>query len=161
MCIRDSPHIGKEDGKLESEPKKMLGTYENGAITYADIKLSAQANRVPVIDGHLSSISVGLSQKPSAEDVIQTFKSWSIPDAVKALPSCPDELLIYRDEPDRPQPRLDKNNGAGLGWTVGKVRDCGVLDIKFMALTHNTLRGAASGSVLNAELLVTQGFIEK
>lgn len=153
------PHIGGEDGKLETEPKKMLGTYQDGRIIHETFNCSAQANRVPVIDGHLASMSVGLKQNASAEDVIATFKSWETPEYIRALPSCPDELLVYRDEADRPQPRLDSNNGAGLGWTVGKVRPCNVLTVKLMALAHNTLRGAASGSVLNAELLFNQGYI--
>lgn len=155
------PHIGGEDGKLETEPKKMLGTYRDGAIEYADIKISAQANRVPVLDGHLSSISVKLGHSASVDEGIAAFKEWQIPDEIRTLPSCPSQLLVYRDEADRPQPRLDRDNGDGLAWTVGKVRECGVLDLKFMALTHNTLRGAASGSVLNAELLVTKGYISR
>ena len=155
------PYIGKEDWKLENESKKMLGTYVDGRIEYADIRTSAQANRVPVIDGHLASISVKLGRDVSPEEAIAAFENWEIPEIVRGLPSCPDRLLVYRREPDRPQPRLDSNWGAGLAWTVGKVVPCGVLGLKFMALSHNTLRGAASGSVLNAELLVTQGYIER
>ena len=155
------PYIGKEDWKLENESKKMLGTYVDGRIEYADIRTSAQANRVPVIDGHLASISVQLGRDVSPEEAIAAFENWEIPEIVRGLPSCPDRLLVYRHEPDRPQPRLDSNWGAGLAWTLGKVVPCGVLGLKFMALSHNTLRGAASGSVLNAELLVTQGYIER
>ncbi len=155
------PYIGKEDWKLENESKKMLGKYVDGKIEYADIKTSAQANRVPVIDGHLCSMSVKLGREATVEEGIAAFENWAISAEVQSLPSCPDRLLIYRHEPDRPQPRLDSNWGDGLAWTVGKVTECGILDLKMMALSHNTLRGAASGSVLNAELLVTQGYIER
>ena len=153
------PYIGKEDEKLETEPRKILGRYAADRIELGDFKVSAQANRVPVLDGHLSSISVKLGRKVSAEEGIAAFKDWQIPHIIRELPSCPPHLLIYRNEPDRPQPRLDRDNGQGIAWTVGKVRECGVLDLKFMALTHNTLRGAASGSILNAELLVAMGYL--
>lgn len=155
------PHIGGEDGKLETEPKKILGAYRDGEIAPAPIRVSAQANRVPTLDGHLSSISVQLGRRATPEEGIAAFTEWQIPAAMRALPSCPAQLLVYRPEPDRPQTRLDRDNGNGLAWTVGKVRACGVLDLKFMALTHNTVRGAAGGSVLNAELLVTQGYISR
>ncbi len=155
------PHIGKEDWKLENEPKKLLGKVENGKLQIADIKLSAHANRVAVIDGHMASVSCGFANSASEADAIAAFKEWQIPEEIQALPSCPDRLMVYRDEPDRPQPRLDSHWGAGLAWTVGKVRECNVLDMKFVSLAHNTLRGAASGSVLNAELLVQRGIISR
>lgn len=162
MDILDNivPYIGNEDTKLENEPKKLLGAVTDGQLHLAEMKLSAQANRVPVFDGHLASVSVKLGQSPSAEEVIETLKGWKRPSICDDLPSSPDNLLIYRPEPDRPQPRLDRDNGDGLAWTVGKVRACPVQDIRFMAITHNTLRGAASGSLLNAELLVKQGYIK-
>lgn len=158
------PHIGGEDGKLESEPMKLCGTYENGAITPASFKVSAQANRVPVIDGHMASLSVKLSRSSGAhsvtvEEVIELFKTWQPPAICEQLPTMPRPAIVYRPEADRPQPRKDANTGKGLAWTVGGVRACPVNDIRFMALAHNTLRGAASGSVLNAELLVAQGII--
>jgi aspartate-semialdehyde dehydrogenase len=161
MDIYDNviPWIGGEDGKLETEPRKILGTWRDDTIEFAPIRVSAQANRVPTLDGHLSSISVQLGRRATAEEGIAAFREWQIPEEIRSLPSCPPQLLVYRSEPDRPQPRLDRDNGNGIAWTVGKVAACGVLDLKFMALTHNTLRGAASGSVLNAELLVQQGYI--
>lgn len=155
------PYIGGEDHKLETESRKMLGTFVDGKIEYADFKVSAQANRVPVLDGHLCSMSVGFGRKVTPAEGIAAFENWQIPDQIRALPSCPDQLLVYRHEPDRPQPRLDSYSGDGLAWTVGKVTDCGIHDLKVMALSHNTLRGAASGSILNAELLVTQGYIKR
>lgn len=154
------PYIGGEDGKLETEPRKLCGTYADGAIEMAPFKISAQANRVPVIDGHLGSVSVKLSHAASADAVIQLFQSWQAPEIVRDLPTMPEQVFIYRPEANRPQPRLDRDAGHGLAWTVGGVRQCPVNDIRFLSITHNTLRGAASGSVLNAELLVKQGFIQ-
>ena len=155
------PHIGKEDWKLENEPKKLLGTVVGGKLQVADVKISAHANRVPVIDGHMASVSCRFDSAATVDQAIDAFRSWEIPEEIRALPSCPDRLMVYRDEDDRPQPRLDSNWGEGLAWTVGKVRKCGVLDMKFVSLAHNTLRGAASGSVLNAELLVQRGVIKR
>jgi aspartate-semialdehyde dehydrogenase len=163
MAIMDNvvPYIGGEDEKLEAEPKKLLGTFRAGAaaIEMAAIEMSAQANRVPVSDGHLASISVKLGRKATPAEAIAAFESWRPPAVCAELPSSPGNVLIYRHENDRPQPRLDRDAEAGMAWTVGKVRQCGVLDLRFLAITHNTLRGAASGSVLNAELLVAQGYL--
>ena len=154
------PHIGGEDGKLESEPRKLCGTYlEEGRIELADFVVSAHANRVPVIDGHLGSVSVKLGRPAGAAEAIELFETWQPPQICDDLPTMPHPVLIYRPEEDRPQPRLDRNSGNGLAWTVGKVRDCPVNDLRFLAIAHNTLRGAASGSVLNAELLTLQGYI--
>jgi aspartate-semialdehyde dehydrogenase len=154
------PHIDGEDGKLESEPKKLLGSFAAGQVVWADIKLSAQANRVPVVDGHLASVSVKLGRSVSAEEGIAALQDWQPAAVYRELPSGLERPLRYRLEPDRPQPRLDRDAGAGLAWTVGKVRDCGVLDLRFLALAHNTLRGAASGSILNAELAVVLGYCQ-
>lgn len=153
------PYIGGEDVKLENEPKKLLGAFQNGALTLADLRISAQANRVPVLDGHLASVSVKLGRPTTPEEAIAALQTWQPPQICRELPTSPLNLLVYRPEPDRPQPRLDRDAGDGLAWTVGKVRQCHVLDIRYLAITHNTLRGAASGSILNAELLVAQGYI--
>lgn len=162
MAIWDNviPHIGGEDKKLENEPKKMLGTVRDGELTPADLRLSAQANRVPVLDGHLASVSVKVSRRPSVSQAISALETWQPPAICAELPSSPSRALIYRYEDDRPQPRLDRDAESGMAWTVGKVRACNVLDLRFMAITHNTLRGAASGSILNAELLLQQGYIK-
>jgi aspartate-semialdehyde dehydrogenase len=114
-----------------------------------------------VADGHLASVSVQFERPASPEEAIAALETWLPPAISRQLPSSPDPLLIYRHEPDRPQPRRDRDTGNGLAWTVGKVRQCGVLDIRYLSLTHNTLRGAASGALLNAELLVAQGYIGK
>ena len=163
MDIYDNvvPHIGGEDEKLQNEPRKLLGDVRDGRMILADIAVSAQANRVPVIDGHLASVSVKLARPASADEAIAALRDWQPPAICAQLPSTPKELLIYRDEPDRPQPRRDRDAGDGLAWSVGKVRPCPVLDVRYLALTHNTLRGAASGALLNAELLAVQGYIGK
>ncbi len=162
MAITDNviPYISGEDAKLEQEPRKLLGKLGDGAITLADIQLSAQANRVPVMDGHLASVSVKLEQPATPEEAVEALEEWRPPDICAELPSTPQRILIYRNEPDRPQPRLDRDSESGLAWTVGKVRRCNVLDLRYLAMTHNTLRGAASGALLNAELLVAQGYIK-
>jgi len=161
MDIYDNvvPHIGGEDEKLQNEPLKLLGDVRDGHMIMANIAVSAQANRVPVVDGHLASVSVKLGRRASAEEAIDALRAWQPPAVCARLPSTPAELLIVRDEPDRPQPRRDRDAGNGLAWTVGKVRACPVLDVRYVALTHNTLRGAASGALLNAELLAIQGYI--
>jgi aspartate-semialdehyde dehydrogenase len=162
LSIMDNvvPYIGGEDEKLENEPKKLLGKIVDGALAYAPLRLSAQANRVPVLDGHLAGVSVKLGEPATPEAAIAALQAWQAPAICRELPSSPARPLIYRPEPDRPQPRLDRDAEDGLAWTVGKVRRCPVLDIRYMAITHNTLRGAASGSILNAELLVAQGYID-
>jgi len=163
MAILDNviPHIGGEDEKLETEPKKLLGTLVDGALQMADLRLSAQANRVPVMDGHLASVSVGLTEAVAASEAIDALSGWRPPSVCAELPTSPSRPLIFRQEVDRPQPRLDREAADGLAWTVGKVRPCNVLDLRYLAITHNTLRGAASGSILNAELLVAQSFIKR
>ena len=153
------PYIGGEDEKLENEPRKLLGDVRDGQMGMAEVAISAQANRVPVVDGHLASVSVRLGRRASPAEAIDALRAWRPPAVCAQLPSTPAELLIVRDEPDRPQPRRDRDAGDGLAWTVGKVRACPVLDVRYVALTHNTLRGAASGALLNAELLLAQGFI--
>lgn len=153
------PYIAGEDAKLEKEPKRILGQMQGGVLQPASIKLGAQANRVPVIDGHLASVSVKLGRSASPEEAIAALEAWRSPEICHELPSSPNPVLIYRRELNRPQPRLDRDAGCGMAWTVGKVRECEVLDLRYVALTHNTLRGAAQGALLNAELLKVQGFI--
>ncbi|MDT8306431.1 MAG: aspartate-semialdehyde dehydrogenase [Anaerolineae bacterium] len=163
MDILDNivPHIPGEDEKLEQEPKKLLGQLEGGTLALADLRLSAEATRVPVRDGHLALVSVLLREQATPQEAIDALCAWQPPAIAANLPSSPERTLVYHPEPDRPQPRLDRANEQGLAWTVGNVRACDVLDLRYMALTHNTLRGAASGSILNAELLVAQGYIDR
>ncbi len=131
----------------------------NAKSEMADVVVSAHSNRLPVINGHIGSMSVKLKNPASAEDAIALFKNWQPNEVVQQLPSMPESVLIYRPEADRPQPRKDRMSGNGLSWTLGRVRECPVNDVRFLSLTHNTLRGAASGSVLNAELLKLQGYL--
>lgn len=162
MAIMDNviPHIGGEDEKLENEPRKLLGRVVDHELVLAELQLSAQANRVPVMDGHLASVSVKLKEPATPEMAIEVLETWQPPEICSELPSSPQRPLIYRKEEDRPQPRLDRDSEEGLAWTVGKVRSCNVLDLRYTAITHNTLRGAASGAVLNGELLRVQGFLK-
>jgi aspartate-semialdehyde dehydrogenase len=153
------PHIAGEDEKLENEPRKLLGQIVDGRLAPAELEISAEATRVPVRDGHLAVVSVRLDEPVTPRAAIEALRSWQLPDVAATLPSSPARTLVYREEADRPQPRLDRDSEQGLAWTVGNVRRCPVLDLRYMALTHNTLRGAASGALLNAELLVAQGLI--
>ena len=153
------PFIGGEEEKIESEPLKLLGRLADGAVTNAGIRISASVNRVPVLDGHLVSTSVALGSAASIEEVAQALREFMPPERVSSLPTAPQRAIVVRDEPDRPQPRRDRNLYNGMGTTVGRVRACNLLDVKFSVLSHNTIRGAAGGALLNAELLVAEGLI--
>lgn len=154
------PHIPGEEEKLETEPCKLLGTASEQEIKPALIAISAQTHRVPVTDGHLLAFSVGLSTSASLEEVEEALHNWRGPSAVADLPSAPSMPMEYLANPDRPQPRLDRNLHAGMTVSVGRLRPCPVLDFRMISLVHNTLRGAASGAILNAEFLVAQGYLE-
>ncbi len=153
------PFIGGEEEKIESEPLKLLGTFANDRIEHAGITVSASVNRVPVLDGHLVSTSIRLRERASVEDIIATMREFQPPASVRGLPTAPPHPLVVRDEPDRPQPRRDRDLYNGMGTTVGRVRACPLLDYKFSVLSHNTIRGAAGGAILNGELLVAEGII--
>lgn len=151
------PHIGGEEDKLETEPNKLLGRLGPDGVAYAGIALSASVNRVAVVDGHLESVAVRLTGSPSPEDVTKAFRDWRAPAAVAGLPSSPERPLVVFDEPAFPQPARHVDLGAGMTASVGKVRPCPVMGIKFNVLSHNTIRGAAGGAILNAELLASEG----
>jgi aspartate-semialdehyde dehydrogenase len=153
------PFIPGEEDKLESEPPKLLGKLEGGRINSAPFVISAQCNRVPVRDGHTECVSVELEDKASVEEVIAALREFVANSEVASLPSSPPRVILVRDEEDRPQPLRDRDAEAGMCVTVGRVRPCPLLDFKFVVLGHNTLRGAAGGSIHNAELLVAQGWI--
>lgn len=149
------PFINGEEEKTEKEPLKILGRVENGRIiNYEGIRISAACTRVPVIDGHTACVSIKFRGKiPELEEVIDIWRRFtSLPQELN-LPSAPKHPIIYREEPDRPQPRKDRNSENGMAVTVGRLRNCNVFDIKFTGLSHNTSRGAAGGGILNAELL--------
>ncbi len=161
MDIQDNvvPFIGGEEKKLESEPRKILGAWRDGRFVDAPFVLSAACNRVATTDGHLECVSVRLSVTAVLDEVRDALALFRSPLAELGLPSAPDPVIVVRDEPDRPQPRLDRDAGHGMAVSVGRLRPCPLLDYKFIALSHNTIRGAAGGAILNAELLHARGYL--
>jgi len=156
------PYIGGEEEKTEKEPLKILGKVgESGIINDDSIQISATCTRVPVIDGHTASVNMKFKDKvPSRQKIIEIWKNFkSIPQELD-LPFAPKQPIIYLEDIDRPQPRKDRDNDKGMAVTVGRLREDNVFDYKFVSLSHNTVRGAAGGAILNAELLVTKGFIK-
>ncbi|MEI7644581.1 MAG: aspartate-semialdehyde dehydrogenase [Chloroflexales bacterium] len=153
------PYIGGEESKVELEPQKMLGTLRDGRVEPAGFTTSAHCNRVPVLEGHLLCLSFSLVRRPSLDELNAALSGFqALPQELK-LPSAPAQPIVLRDEPDRPQPRRDRMLGGGMATVVGRVRVCPLLDYKLVALGHNTIRGAAGGSLLNAELMYAQGMI--
>ncbi|HAA78277.1 TPA: aspartate-semialdehyde dehydrogenase [Candidatus Latescibacteria bacterium] len=155
------PFIRGEEEKSMDEPLKIWGRIENGAIVKADTpEISAQCVRVPVTDGHLAATSVSFEKKPPRDEVIARWNSFQWSKKAEGLPSSPTPFVVYREEDDRPQTRLDRDFGNGMGVTIGRLRDDNVFDYKFIALSHNTVRGAAGGAILMAELLKAQGYLD-
>jgi aspartate-semialdehyde dehydrogenase len=155
------PYIPGEEEKFQQELSKMLGRMKNGRVIDAEISLSAHANRVPVLDGHTVSLSVGFEREVTVDNALAALRSYRAPEIAASLPSALPNPLIVRTDPDRPQPRRDRDAAGGMAVTVGRVRPCPVLDLRLTTVTHNTLRGAAGGAVLNAELLVASGYITR
>ena len=155
------PLIGGEEEKMETEPLKILGTYssEDGAIAPAQITVSAQANRVPVIDGHTLCVSVGLKSRATAAELISAWQGFESQPQSLALPSAPRPPIVYLGDDTAPQPRLHRDLGAGMAASVGRLRDCPLLDYRFVTLSHNTVRGAAGGAILVAELAIARGLM--
>lgn len=153
------PYIGGEEPKVESEPQKMLGLARDGVVEPAPFVLSAHCNRVPVLEGHLECLSVSFARRPSLEDLTAAMGGFRALPQELGLPSAPPQPVIVRDEPDRPQTRRDRDAGRGMSTVVGRVRECPILEYKFVCLSHNTIRGAAGGSLLNAELMYAQGML--
>ncbi len=156
------PYISGEEEKSEVEPKKIFGRIEKGKLVPNEsIKISAHCNRVPVCDGHTACVSMGfVGKKPEMEEIVSIWQSLTaLPQELK-LPSAPIPPLVYRTEVDRPQPQKDRNMGRGMTVTVGRLRRCNVLDYRFVGLHHNTIRGAAGGAILIAELLKARGFVK-
>jgi aspartate-semialdehyde dehydrogenase len=155
------PFISGEEEKSEVEPRKIFGKIVNGKIVPDEsIKISAHCNRVPVTDGHTACVSLQFAgKKPELDEVLRIWKNFSaLPQELK-LPSAPVPALIYRDELNRPQPQKDRDAGNGQAVTLGRLRKCNVFDIRFVGLHHNTVRGAAGGSILTAELLKAKGLV--
>jgi len=156
------PFIGGEEEKTEEEPLKIFGSIKDGKfINNKDLKISATCTRVPVSDGHLATINILFKdKKPTKEEIIKIWTNFkSLPQELN-LPFAPQNPIIYKEEENRPQPKKDRNNDKGMAVTVGRLRDCNIFDYKFVALSHNTVRGAAGGGILNAELLVQEGYIK-
>ncbi len=155
------PYIGEEEEKIEREAKKLLGTLSGDGVQEARVAVSAHTSRVAVIDGHMATVSVGLSQRATPEQAIAAWTGFRGDETVRGLPSSPAHPVEVDLRLDRPQPRLDLERGAGMTVTVGRVRHCPLLDLRFVTLAHNTVRGAAGAAIQNAELLVTRGFVER
>ena len=154
------PYIGGEEEKSEKEPLKIWGRIENGVIKNAESPvISAQCIRVPVSDGHLAAVSVKFENKPSMEEIKKAWENYVGEAQRLMLPHAPEKFITYFDEPDRPQTNLDRELYGGMGISVGRLREDSIFDYKFVCLSHNTLRGAAGGAVLCAELLFKQGFL--
>jgi len=157
------PFIGGEEEKSENEPQKIFGKIENGKIINdTSIKISAHCNRVPVVDGHTACVSLEFEDKdnkPSIDEIKKIWKEFSSVPQELDLPSAPKNAITYNEEQNRPQPRKDRDNDKGMSVTVGRLRECKVFDIRFVGLSHNTIRGAAGGGILNAELLHAKGFL--
>lgn len=166
MDIMDNvvPFISGEESKMAPEARKILGSVNGDATGFADqdLKVSAACNRVPVLDGHTACVSLRFTKRPppSAEDVKQAMRDY-VSDVQKlGCPSAPENAIVVMDEPDRPQPRLDRETDRGYAVSVGRIRedDSGIFDIQFVALSHNTIIGAAGSSILNAEAAVLKGY---
>ena len=154
------PHIGGgEEEKIETEPKKILGCLTNGRVELHPVTISAQTTRVAVANGHTGSISVGLDHRPPLEAIIEAWTSFRGRPQQLELPSAPARPIEYLTGANRPQPALDVDRGRGMTVTVGRLRPCPVLDFKFIALGHNTIRGAAGAAILNAELMHREGLL--
>jgi aspartate-semialdehyde dehydrogenase len=154
------PYIGGgEEEKIETEPRKILGGWSDHQFTDAPMKISAQVNRVPTIDGHLMTMSIKLRDQPSLDDVRNALETFTGEPQRLGLPTAPQRPIHVLDATDRPQPRLDRDREGGMAVSVGRLRPCPILDIRLVALVHNTIRGAAGAAILNAELLEARGLL--
>jgi len=154
------PFIGGEEEKVERETRKLLGKFVDGHVLMGDFAVSAHCNRVLVEDGHTESISVSLRTKATVEDLIEAWRKFHARPQELHLPSAPKHPIIVREERDRPQPKFDVWTENGMATVVGRVRPCPVLQFKYTALSHNTIRGAAGAALLNAELMKAEGYLD-
>jgi aspartate-semialdehyde dehydrogenase len=161
LAISDNvlPFIEGEEEKIEKETLKILGQVQHGQISDAPMNVSAQCHRVNVSDGHMAAVRVKLNKPAAVDELKQTLASFKALPQDLNLPSAPESPIIVREEPDRPQPRLDRDAGKGMSVTVGRLQEDNVLDFRFVALSHNTIRGAAGAAILNAELLIASGIL--
>jgi aspartate-semialdehyde dehydrogenase len=154
------PFISGEEEKMEAEPQKLLGKWDGARFVDAGIGLSAHCNRVPVVNGHLECVSVGLKKIASLDEVREALRNFEVDAQLAALPTALRNPVVVLDGEDRPQPRRDVNAGKGMAAVVGRVRECPLLDVKLTLLSHNLVRGAAGAALLNAELLAARGFLK-
>ncbi|MCD6355776.1 MAG: aspartate-semialdehyde dehydrogenase [Anaerolineaceae bacterium] len=154
------PFIGGEEKKIETETHLLLGKMNGSLRIPARITISAQANRVSVKEGHTICLSLEFDKKPSLEEITLALKNFRGIPGTPQLPSMPEQIIIVREEKDRPQPRKDREVNGGMSISVGRIRPCPIIDYRMVTVSHNTLRGAASGSILNAELLVAKKLVK-
>ncbi len=154
------PHIGGEEEKVERETRKLLGKLVDGAVKSGSFAVSAHCNRVMVEDGHTETISVSLKSKATVEDLIEAWRKYRSLPQERQLPSAPVHPIVVREEKDRPQPKFDLNVEKGMATVVGRIRPCPVLEFKYVALSHNTIRGAAGAAILNAEMMKSEGYLD-
>ncbi len=154
------PFIGGEEEKMQQETQKILGNIVEGKAAPLNTRVSAHCHRVAVTDGHMVAASVEFSRKPSVAEVQDALNAFRGVPQQRSLPSAPPQPVVYMPQQDRPQPRRDAARENGMAVFVGRVRECPVLDVKFVACGHNTIRGAAGAAVLNAELMVSEGFLD-
>jgi aspartate-semialdehyde dehydrogenase len=161
MDLHDNvvPLIRGEEEKIEAETRALLGTIEGGGRQDADVEIGAHANRVPVADGHTVCLSIELRQKPTPEEVVEKLRAFTGMHFPGPFPSAPPSPLVVLNEHDRPQPRMDRNVNRGMSVIVGRVRRCPVMNLRMVSMVHNTIRGAAGGAILNAELLYSEGLL--
>jgi len=154
------PFISGEEEKMEAEPQKLLGKWDGSRFVDAGLGISAHCNRVPVVDGHLECVSLGLKKIASLEEVREALRTFEVDAELASLPTALKNPVLVLDEENRPQPRRDANAGNGMAAVVGRVRECPLLDVKLTLLSHNLVRGAAGAALLNAELLAARGFLK-
>lgn len=154
------PYVSGEEEKMELETRILLSQFDaEKQLPDESMVVSAQSNRVAVIDGHTVNVSVKFKRKPEVEEVKGLLHSYQGLEIARNLPSSPRQLIIVRNEIDRPQPRRDRDSEHGMAATVGRIRSCPIFDLRFVSVIHNAIRGAAGGAVLNAELLASQGYL--
>ncbi|MFH1789083.1 MAG: aspartate-semialdehyde dehydrogenase [Candidatus Altiarchaeota archaeon] len=155
------PYIGGEEEKSEKEPGKIFGKIKDGKfVNDESIKITAHCNRVPVVDGHTACVSLSFAgKKPSLEEIRKIWADFKSEPQKLDLPMAPAQPILYVDQANRPQPRKDRDNDKAMAVTVGRLRECQVFDIRFVGLSHNTVRGAAGGGILNAELAYKKGLL--
>jgi aspartate-semialdehyde dehydrogenase len=154
------PFVGGEEEKMQQETQKILGDFAGESLRPLNAKVSAHCNRVPVVDGHTVTVSVELERKPSQDEMVRALVNFRSVPQERKLPSAPPHPVIYLEEKDRPQPRRDVERERGMAVFVGRMRECPVFSYKFVAMGHNTVRGAAGAAVLNAELMYSEGLLD-